>query len=215
MNLNFFVGFGPNGQLGTNFGEPNVQVMLVGVILAIVWGILSGMFAYYLYKFIKSEYKARIIGIPFISIISILSTLLLIDWILIVVFYSEALNIFGAKGPDTAFKVIISLAAIGFVDLLSMVILMWFFISKFGIVMDDSQIQFLGESIAYDKISKVILDESKSAVYIFYSQGKRSKKRQKFKTTSVSGQFIIKNISLSGKELSKGNADEYFKNMEV
>lgn len=197
----------PDGtEIGTN-------ILILGIVMGIIWALIIGMFSYYLYKFHKNESQAKIYGKTFLLIVGLLGTLLLFTWLTIIIIYSLAGTIFNSAHESK--PIVITLSVIGGALLLAIIVLMWFWLPKFGIAFDKEKILYMGENIPYMRIKKIILDENKGAVFIFFTQGKRTVKRQKFSTKSIFGQFIIKHGALSGHEVESLDADQYFKSVSV
>lgn len=209
--LSLYAQWSEDGRIAKNDFTANQQLLVLGIILAVVWLLLSAMFAYYLWQFRKTETKARIFGWPLIIGATGLSAVMLVCWILNMVFYLNAEKIFTT--PNIALNTVIALFAIGYAALIVLMVGIWFFISRFAVGLDDEKILFIGEKIAYSRITKVIKDEKKHALYINYTQGRRNHKRQKFNLNSVTGQFMLKNIALTGHKAEIGDENEYFKNI--
>ncbi|WP_027063123.1 hypothetical protein [Mesoplasma seiffertii] len=206
-----------SNQLGKD-GEANIQILILGVIIIVVSLILSLTFAKYLYDFKKNESKHKIYGVNFIIMFAISNVIAIFSGILAIILFSSAKTIFGSgsnidNGANVAFAVIVAIIAIGFAVIVGSSVLLWFGIYKFGIALDDEKILFIGEKIAYSKITKIIDDKGK--IYINYLQGIRTNKRFKLSKSSVMGQWFIQNVSATGHSIEIMNADEYFKNMNV
>ncbi|WP_026389678.1 hypothetical protein [[Acholeplasma] multilocale] len=198
-------------QLTNLFPKVSTNLLILGVILLAVSTLIAIMMTYYVYKFVTAKSKAKIIGKNLLFVLVGMYIVQLALAISVIAIYSNADEIFTTE--SSALGTIVALIAVGFVFLIATVVLLWFALPKFGIAFDEKQISFMGESIGYSKITKVIDDETKGAVYINYLQGKRTNKRQKISKSSMFGPFVIKNIELTGHKIEKGNADEYFKNM--
>lgn len=200
-------------KLLNNAGEQNNQFLILGVVLAVVWGILALMFSYYLMRFKNTPAKEKIYGKPMLWTTLGLGVVILLCWILILVFWKQPTKIFGDGDGQSAYGAIVSLVVIGFVCLAAVMLMMWFFLPYYGIAFDEEQILFMGEAIAYNKITKIIKDTKTGDVFVNYAQGKRTHKKQKFKSTSVFGQFILANAALTGNDISVEDELAYFKTM--
>jgi flagellar basal body-associated protein FliL len=200
-----------DGKIAKNDGTANTQLFILTIILAAVWFLLTAMFIYYLIQFKKTKAQAKMYGWPLIGTIGGCSLIIFICWVLNLPFYLHAESIFGADQAQTAFSTVVALTVIGFVALLVIMIGMWFFIAQFAVALTNSEILFIGEKIKYSKITKIVKDNKKAAVYINYKQGNRTHKRQKFYLKSVLGQFILKNAKLTGHEVETGDESAYFK----
>lgn len=210
MSLTWIIDADKN-QLQNN-GQTVTQFLVLAVVLAIVWAILSAMFSYYFSRFRKLPAKEKIYGKASLLITLSLGVVVLIAWILVLVFYTQPSAIFKTDGV-TAQGAIIAVIVIGFVALVAVMLMMWFFLPYYGIAFDDESIVFMGEAIPYYKITKIIKDTKTSNVYVNYTQGKRTHKKQKFRSTSVFGQFILANAALTGVEVTHEDELAYYKSL--
>ncbi|WP_169835696.1 hypothetical protein [Mesoplasma lactucae] len=198
------------GRLTVN-GTENTQFLILGVVLAVVWALLTGMVLFYLYKFKKVQAKEKLYGKPMLFTTLGLGLVVLLMWILILAFWSKPESIF--KNADKAYSALIAVTVIGFVALAVAVVLLWVKLPDYGIAFTDDEILFLGESIPYNKITKIVKDTKTGNVYVNYLQGKRAHKKQKFSSTSVFGQFVLANAEITGHKVSEEDELKYFKSL--
>ncbi|ATZ16545.1 hypothetical protein JN01_0245 [Entomoplasma freundtii] len=208
--FNWMVADFVNGRLGID-GNQNTSILTLFIIMALVSALLTGASIYYLYQFIRTVAKSKIIGYPMIITFYGLEFIALLSWILGLAFFCDAEKIFttAKMAQDTE----IALLVIGFVALFSSMALMWLLLPKFGMAFTNDSIIYIGESIAYSRIQAIIIDNEKEAIYINYQQTKRSFKRQKFSLKSVEGQFVLAHAAESGFEPRVGNEDQYFRSL--
>ncbi|WP_031543042.1 hypothetical protein [Mesoplasma photuris] len=189
-------------------------LLLISIIILIVTVILGAAFTYYFLNFKKNPAKAKIFGTKLLISLLVSSILIAILSTLGIALTATAKIVFDSNAT-TAFATILAIVIAAGVILLANVISLWFALPKFGISMDEEKISFMGEAIPYKRIVSVIEDDSKNAVYINYTQGTRTSKRQKFSKGTMFGQFILKNAELTGHKVEKGDADEHFKKMSA
>ena len=195
-----------------NNGQTVTQFLILAVVLAIVWAILGAMFSYYFSRFKKLPAKEKIYGKASLLTTLSLGVVVLVAWILVLVFYTQPSAIFNTDA-SAAQGAIIAVTVIGFVALVAVMLMMWFFLPYYGIAFDDESIVFMGEAIPYHKITKIIKDTKTSNIYVNYTQGKRTHKKQKFRSTSVFGQFILANAALTGVEVTHEDELAYYKSL--
>lgn len=201
-----------DGRLGKD-GSQNTSFLIWFITMALVATILIGLVCYYFYQFQKTKAKAKIIGWSMLGAFFALEGVATLCWILGLVFFCEAEQIFDT--PTIAQNTIIVLLVIGFLALFVGMLLMWVFLPKFAIALTDSKIVYLGESVAYDRIQGIIVDNKKQAIYVNYQQTKRTFKRQKFSLKSVEGQFMLAHAKDTGHESIVGNEDHYYRSLTL
>ncbi|WP_339021393.1 hypothetical protein [Spiroplasma endosymbiont of Atherix ibis] len=82
----------------------------------------------------------------------------------------------------------------------------WFYVEK-----EEGKLITLGETIKLSKVTKIIEDDEKSAVYINYLEGKRTLKKLKFSKNTTIGMYFLENVEKIGFTLEKGTELTYFK----
>lgn len=207
-NFGAILEFGENGRLYRNLEEfkslltLNFTVTVISVLVLLIFG-------YFLWQFWKrsgEKYFNKPLLITTTSII-ILSMLV---WILNFVFYYFAKNIFGS--PKMAQDIIITFITLGFVLIFSAMILLWFKIPYYGIAIDETSIWFLGENLAFAKITKIIEDDKTHALYINYASSHRLFKYYRISANSKASQFLRANLPKDF-SIETGNQMEYFKEL--
>ncbi|PPE05288.1 hypothetical protein [Williamsoniiplasma lucivorax] len=210
----------PDDVLSSNGLDGNTPLLILGIILMVASIIILGMFVYYLYQFKQRKAKVKIKNPIMIYIVIAILAVVLILGIIGVVLFTQSHAIFYDQlkpdtnyGADTAVIALIVVYVFGYIGLFGVMVFIWFGLNKFAISFTDDEIMFLGEKIEYAKITKIVQDNTKNAVYINFAQGKRSYRRQKFSLNSSIGAWVVKHADLSGHPVEIGDEDEYFKTL--
>jgi hypothetical protein len=194
-------------------GESAYQFLVLGIAMLLISFFLIAIFAYYLWSFNKREVEMKMMNKPLINITFVLPSISFILGIILLLFWSIPATIFGDNG-DTLFASYVSIAIIGFIILVVNIVTMWIWLPKFAIGLTKNQILFVGDYIPYSKITKIIKDDKD--LYINYTLGKRTLKKQKFSLSSVFGQFLLANAeSVIGYQVEEISQAEYVESFTI
>ncbi|AUM62470.1 hypothetical protein [Spiroplasma monobiae] len=190
----------------------NNNLMLLSIILLLVIPLASISAWYLTIKFKKNKSEIKFVNTPVLATMLTLQITSIITAILSLLFYLGFIIEIPANEELalTMMIVFIVLSVVLSAAWFSMVIFfsnqIWFYIDK-----EEGKLVTLGENIKLSKITKIIEDESKSAVYINYLEGKRTLKKLKFSKTTTIGMYFLENASATGFKVENGNEINYFK----
>ncbi|WP_425378802.1 hypothetical protein [Spiroplasma endosymbiont of Polydrusus pterygomalis] len=147
----------------------------------------------YLISFTKREFKIRFINKKILIILFfILGANLPVD---IIAFVLQ----FGIKvSSDVPLIIMIVLA---FALTVGVGIYIFLFLQLIAIGIDEKEITFLGERILIRKITRVEHNYKTNQLLIYYTEGRRSKKKTRFSLASQAGQFMVNNVDLLNQEI--------------
>ncbi len=154
--------------------------IITPIIAIVLFVALSIMISYYWIIFNKKKYNYKYVNKKILILIYSILGISIIPIVL-----SLLSNLF--KWNNSIF---IIMSVFSFAILLSVCIVLFFFLQYIIIGINEENIEFMGEKIPMHKIFNLKTSSSKNKYYIEYYEGRRGKKKYSFKLNSLAFNFI-------------------------
>ncbi|AUB31351.1 hypothetical protein [Spiroplasma floricola] len=188
----------------------NNNLLVLSVVLLLIIPLASISSWYITIKFQKSKSEVKFANKILVSTMLSFQIISILTSILVLLSYLGVLVSNDASLSQTLTIVFIVLSVVLSAAWFIMVIFfsnqIWFYIET-----EEGKLITLGETIRLSKVTKIIEDDEKSAVYINYLEGKRNLKKLKFSKKTTIGMYFLENVEKMGFALEKGTEITYFK----